>query len=153
MCTLCSDALREHGNRGVSHGVHRTSFPTKNLPPELFSCNGPNGVFNIQSAGANSEATATIEDILSDPRTDLRAKIVQLRGDEVELSLIRVSPIEFPLGEREQDSRAQIFDVFLCHNSVDKPAVRENAEMLVKVGIKPWLDEEQIRPGASWQSS
>jgi hypothetical protein len=33
-----------------------------------------------------------------------------------------------------QDSRAEIFDVFLCHNSVDKPAVREIAQMLVKVG-------------------
>ena len=51
-----------------------------------------------------------------------------------------------------QDSRAEIFDVFLCHNSEDKPAVREIAQKLVKVGIKPWLDEDQIRPGTSWQS-
>jgi DNA polymerase III delta prime subunit len=52
-----------------------------------------------------------------------------------------------------QDSKAEIFDVFLCHNSEDKPAVRAIAQMLVKEGIKPWLDEEQIRPGTSWQKA
>lgn len=52
-----------------------------------------------------------------------------------------------------QDSKAEIFDVFLCHNSEDKPAVREIAQQLVKEGIKPWLDEEQIQPGTSWQTA
>jgi hypothetical protein len=52
-----------------------------------------------------------------------------------------------------QDSRAEIFDVFLCHNGEDKPAVREIAQKLKKEGIKPWLDEEQIRPGTSWQTT
>jgi hypothetical protein len=52
-----------------------------------------------------------------------------------------------------QDSKAEIFDVFLCHNSVDKPAVREISQKLVREGIKPWLDEEQIRPGTSWQTA
>jgi hypothetical protein len=50
------------------------------------------------------------------------------------------------------NSKAEIFDVFLCHNSADKPAVREIAQKLVKEGIKPWLDIEQIPPGASWQT-
>ena len=50
-----------------------------------------------------------------------------------------------------QDSIPEVFDVFLCHNSEDKPAVREIAKRLAKQGIKPWLDEEQIRPGTSWQ--
>ena len=51
------------------------------------------------------------------------------------------------------DSTAEIFDVFLCHNSEDKPAVREIAQELVKIGIKPWLDEDQIRPGTPWQTA
>jgi hypothetical protein len=51
-----------------------------------------------------------------------------------------------------QDSKAEIFDVFLCHNSEDKPAVREIARRLVAEDIDPWLDEEQIRPGTSWQT-
>jgi eukaryotic-like serine/threonine-protein kinase len=52
-----------------------------------------------------------------------------------------------------EDSQAEIFDVFLCHNSEDKPTVRAIAKKLVREGIKPWLDEEQIRPGTSWQKA
>ena len=52
-----------------------------------------------------------------------------------------------------KDSKAEIFDVFLCHNSEDKPAVREIAQKLSEENIKPWLDEEQIRPGTSWQTA
>jgi DNA polymerase III delta prime subunit len=52
-----------------------------------------------------------------------------------------------------QDSNAEIFDVFLCHNSEDKPAVREICRTLVSEGIKPWLDEEQIQPGTTWQTA
>jgi TIR domain/NACHT domain len=50
------------------------------------------------------------------------------------------------------DSKAEIFDVFMCHNSEDKPAVREIAQKLMREGIKPWLDVEQIPPGTSWQT-
>ncbi len=39
------------------------------------------------------------------------------------------------------------FDVFLCHNSQDKPAVRELASALSELGIKAWLDEVEIPPG------
>jgi hypothetical protein len=53
----------------------------------------------------------------------------------------------------EHDSRAEIFDVFLCHNSVDKPAVREIALKLSKQGIKPWMDVDQIQPGTTWQTA
>ncbi|MEH2401491.1 GUN4 domain-containing protein [Nostoc sp.] len=43
------------------------------------------------------------------------------------------------------------FDVFLCHNSKDKPAVIKVAEQLQQRGISPWLDIWQLRPGFSWQ--
>jgi hypothetical protein len=42
------------------------------------------------------------------------------------------------------------FDVFLCHNSVDKPAIRLINEKLKSFQIQTWLDEEQIRPGTDW---
>ncbi|MFN6569762.1 toll/interleukin-1 receptor domain-containing protein [Dendronalium sp. ChiSLP03b] len=42
-------------------------------------------------------------------------------------------------------------DVFLCHNSQDKPEVKEIAAKLRKRGISVWLDEEQVIPGDSWQ--
>jgi TIR domain len=45
----------------------------------------------------------------------------------------------------------QKFDVFLCHNSEDKPAVIEIAEQLQRRGLKPWLDVWELQPGAIWQ--
>jgi small GTP-binding protein len=43
------------------------------------------------------------------------------------------------------------FDVFLCHNSQDKRAVKELGEKLKSTGILPWLDEWELRPGLPWQ--
>jgi nucleotide-binding universal stress UspA family protein len=43
------------------------------------------------------------------------------------------------------------FDVFLCHNWEDKPAVREIARQLRDRGLRPWLDERELRPGLPWQ--
>ncbi len=43
------------------------------------------------------------------------------------------------------------FDVFLCHNSQDKPEVKKIARQLQQEGLKPWLDEWELRPGLSWQ--
>jgi hypothetical protein len=52
-----------------------------------------------------------------------------------------------------QETKAELFDVFLCHNSADKPAVREIAQELSERGIRPWLDADQIRPGTPWQTA
>jgi WD40 repeat protein len=43
------------------------------------------------------------------------------------------------------------FDVFLCYNWMDKPAVRRLAQDLRERGIRPWLDENELRPGLPWQ--
>src|SRR5271165_2988433 len=67
--------------------------------------------------------------------------------------LRHVFPLYNCLCVNGQDSNAEIFDVFLCHNSEDKPAVREISKKLAEENIKPWLDEEEIRPGTSWQTT
>ena len=43
------------------------------------------------------------------------------------------------------------FDVFLCHNSVDKQAVKVIGEKLKAQNIRPWLDEWELQPGMPWQ--
>lgn len=45
------------------------------------------------------------------------------------------------------------FDVFLSHNSKDKPAVRKLAEVLRSRGLKVWLDEWELVPGRPWQEA
>jgi TIR domain len=44
-----------------------------------------------------------------------------------------------------------VFDVFLCHNSADKPAVKKIGAQLLERGIMPWLDEWELPPGQPWQ--
>ena len=39
------------------------------------------------------------------------------------------------------------YDVFLSHNSKDKPRVRKLAERLKQAGLRVWFDEWNIKPG------
>lgn len=50
-----------------------------------------------------------------------------------------------------QDAGTSSFDVFLCHSSADKPAVREIDRRLRDAGIRTWLDEDQVPLGLPWQ--
>src|SRR5258708_37601453 len=43
------------------------------------------------------------------------------------------------------------FDVFLCHNSINKMEIKKIGEKLKEHGILPWLDEWELRPGMPWQ--
>jgi hypothetical protein len=45
------------------------------------------------------------------------------------------------------------FDVFLSHNSADKPTVIELATMLKERKLKVWLDAWELVPGRSWQQA
>jgi hypothetical protein len=40
--------------------------------------------------------------------------------------------------------------IFLCHTNEDKPAVRNLYQLLLKKGLRPWLDEENLLPGHDW---
>ncbi|MEA2563200.1 MAG: hypothetical protein QOH06_4704 [Acidobacteriota bacterium] len=48
---------------------------------------------------------------------------------------------------------APLFDVFLSHNSKDKPAVREIAKALRARQLRVWLDEDELVPGRPWQAA
>jgi hypothetical protein len=45
---------------------------------------------------------------------------------------------------------ARRLKVFLCHGKEDKTTVRGLYQRLKDEGMKPWLDEEDIEPGAQW---
>jgi len=51
----------------------------------------------------------------------------------------------------ESKRKAGAFDVFLCHNVSDKPAVIQIGRQLMSHGILPWLDEWELPPGTPWQ--
>jgi len=48
---------------------------------------------------------------------------------------------------------APLFDVFLSHNSKDKPVVRRISEQLGARGLRAWLDERELTPGRTWQEA
>lgn len=43
------------------------------------------------------------------------------------------------------------FDVFLCYNSHDRELVKRIGLALCGLGLHPWLDEWELRPGKRWQ--
>src|SRR6266851_5867205 len=46
---------------------------------------------------------------------------------------------------------ARPLQVFLCHSSSDKQAVRKLQSQLRAAGFEPWLDEENLLPGQDWE--
>ena len=46
----------------------------------------------------------------------------------------------------------EVFDIFLSHNSADKPAVEVIAHKLKDAGVEPWLDKWCLVPGKTFQS-
>jgi len=51
-------------------------------------------------------------------------------------------------------TRHYIYDVFLSHNSADKPAVEELARRLTnEAGLQPFLDKWHLVPGEPWQEA
>src|SRR5215212_11645287 len=58
-----------------------------------------------------------------------------------------------PPRQRQSDtSDGARFDIFLSHNSRDKPAVVQLAERLRRAGLNPWLDAWCLTPGREWQA-
>lgn len=55
------------------------------------------------------------------------------------------------MAEADSTASARRFDVFLSHNSRDKPAVERIAQRLRSMGIEPWLDIWCLSPGGNWQ--
>jgi nucleotide-binding universal stress UspA family protein len=64
-----------------------------------------------------------------------------------EISTTQQQPEPTPMPSKPQ------FDVFLCHNSKDKPMVRQLGEALKKRGLRVWLDEWELVPGRPWQEA
>ena len=50
----------------------------------------------------------------------------------------------------QQKAATSHYDVFMCHNSIDKAEVIRIGIRLRRFGILPWLDEWELRPGLPW---
>ena len=70
----------------------------------------------------------------------------KLQGTETSLNVSSTTEIT-----SEPQIVSDGFDVFLCHNSIDKPAIKDIARQLKERGIRPWLDIWELSPGLMWQ--
>jgi len=59
--------------------------------------------------------------------------------------------LDFEMIEKEKTGNKK-FDVFLCHNSDDKPFIKIINDKLKQGQVNTWLDEEQLSPGKTWQT-
>ena len=53
----------------------------------------------------------------------------------------------------KKSEASNVIDTFLCHNSSEKPKVKELAAKLQSHGISVWLDEWNLVPGRLWQEA
>lgn len=78
--------------------------------------------------------------------------LAQLREAKAAPAPAEATAPESPAAQRLRQRRESGgFDVFLCHNSADKPAVKQLAGRLKQRGVLPWLDEWELPPGQPWQ--
>jgi TIR domain len=102
----------------------------------------------VESAGTLAAATPT-----SPTPTDAPAPPAAARPAAPEPAVsaaeLRRREIQAMLESKRAAGR---FDVFLCHNWADKPAVKAIARSLQERGILPWLDEWELPPGQPWQA-
>ena len=102
-----------------------------------------------------SSPEADTESVLAAAATEIRflaqARAFRAHGDRSGLeSLAR----ENLLGQsNEQGGEKHRFDVFLNHNSEDRPAARKLAIALKKLGLRVWFDEWELPPGSRWQNA
>jgi len=95
-----------------------------------------------------------LEDVAAAP-----AVAAPVAGSAASVSPLSPSAPPTAAAPRESEIQARLaakraagrFDVFMCHNSADKPAVRAIARSLKERGILPWLDEWELPPGQPWQ--
>ena len=151
------DPLRKQFERFVHVHLDRRAMPGSVTRERQYSCPHDGTAFTAEQ----------VQRVLDLGRLDIRCPVcentVSLR-DDYELAngsdqLTAAMDASADAGReiaaaaavvRGKEAAAE-FDVFLCHNWEDKPAVRALAQRLRERGLRPWLDERELRPGFPWQ--
>lgn len=84
------------------------------------------------------------------PPIDYR-HLIKLELSNVEEYLFEKAQRPYNIRELLDGIDERRFDAFLSHHSIDKPAVREVSRLLTELGVRCWLDEQQLKPGQQWQ--
>lgn len=84
--------------------------------------------------------------------TSVSGLLTELKGDRIWQDLqVQASEIKHHICAASPSQAG--FDVFLSHNSKDKPTVLRLAKALRERGLRVWLDQWQLIPGRPWQEA
>ena len=149
--------LRKQFERFVHAHLERRATPGTVTRERRYSCARDGTAFTSEM----------VEQVINRGRTDILCPVcehrVSLRDDyELANGTDQATAAMDASADAEREAAAasavvrgkeevEEFDVFLCHNWDDKPAVRELAQQLRERGLRPWLDERELRPGRRWQ--
>jgi GTPase SAR1 family protein len=128
----------------------------------VYTCPNP----ECREAISTSQAARRRErgfDFIRCPVCDTRISLLD-REERLRMAPVSLVPEMDRAADAARDRAANVavvegkiatvdFDVFLCHNSDDKPAVKAIGQQLKDLGILPWLDEWELRPGLPWQAA
>ena len=132
--------------RPTSHALPAAPPPARTTARsfEVRACLVLDTIPRFPDTGANGNAHG---DVRALSRATTRARFPRTPGlDPAADRLVFTASA----GCNRTDVRAP-FDVFLSHNSRDKPLVERLAERLKRTGLEPWLDVWCLVPGADWQ--
>ncbi len=134
---------------------HRTESP-KPTPADINAANEVAILYLRDQAISVAKDAAMLE---------LREGFIRLMSDlgiRVEMSQLKLlaehktfTAVADKLGEvttTVTEDQSFPIQVFLCHSSGDKPAVRDLSKRLTADGFSPWLDEGRLLPGQEWDS-
>lgn len=120
-------------------------------------------VLDIRLRGDEDEDDSGVELARAIRERGIRSKIIFVTGKSIKGSHVD-SVLEYGVigyFEKKNDWTNSVrrmieknclkFDVFLCHNVQDKAEIKRIGEELRHRGLRPWLDEWELRPGVPWQ--
>ncbi len=150
------ELLREQFERFVHAHLDRRATPGSVTRERQFSCPGDGTAFTAEQVQqVIKRGRASILCPVCENRVSLRD---DYHGDGADQSTAAMDASadagrEIAIASAVLRAKEEVaeFDVFLCHNWDDKPAVRRLAQQLRDRGLRPWLDERELRPGLPWQ--
>lgn len=155
-----TEQTRFHFEEYVRIHLHRRAIPETIKRRRIFVCSGCGWIVTNQTIQLLAKRGSNKFDC---PVCKKRIKLVDKEEHFATVASTKVQEMD-RIADNRRDiqvnktsvdgkKETQDFDVFLCHHSVDKPAVKLIGEQLKEMGLLPWLDEWELRPGFPWQSS
>ena len=157
---VASEVVRFQFEEYIHAQLRRRALPNTVRRQRVFACSAcSTPVTNLQASRRRERGFDWIVCSVCGERISLLDYEDRLRA----VSVSKMAEMDRTAdAKRNRDTSASIlqgkiatndFDVFLCHNTRDKPAVKEIGRRLKERGILPWLDVEQLQPGLPWQSA